>query len=164
MRILINRSFFVILILTSCKTNTLKNIPQVKNDTTAIIEFAISQAFLQNDLPGFYQLSKKFYFKDSILFSTDSLPLEVLPNELGSVKFKILSRDSICNLINSDSIPDEVPNYLFVADFEKSDSIYYVLIASKSCLPFGAGGGCEIEIIKRKDSFFVLHKGFSNYN
>src|SRR5215203_3643757 len=98
------RTFIIIGVLaaaifTSCESPSINNTSPVKNDTTEVIKFAIEESFYHKDLPEIDQLTQKYYFKDSILFATDSLPLEIVPNKIDSLKFKILSRAQICNLI-----------------------------------------------------------------
>ena len=67
-------------------------------------------------------------------------------------------------MIRSDSLEQVHPNYLCVHNLAKNDSGYYLNISSLSCLPYAGGGVMGIDILKRNDSFIVVHKGFSNIN
>jgi len=133
------------------------------NDTTQILTLALKTAFDSSHLPDASSLTKKYYFKDSILFTADSLQLNYLPTNLDTVLFKILTKDKICSLLKADSSM-EVPNYLTIKHFEKSDSTYFVIVESVSCLPFGGGGGIGIYISKQKDLFKVIDKGSFSIN
>jgi hypothetical protein len=134
------------------------------SDTTKIIELAIKASLDHHRLPEDGQLKSKYYFKDSILFTTDSLPIEYLPKSVDSVKFKILRKDEICRLISADSLSDNQPNYLAITIFKKVDSGYQVCVASLSCIPYGGGGAHIVEIFKKGDSLTVLHKGSLSIN
>src|SRR5688500_17240340 len=79
-----------------------KNEPKIDNaeipgigaisDTTKLIKLAIETAFYRENLPGLSDLRKKQFSKDSILFTSESLPLTLLPMSIDSLKFKIISR------------------------------------------------------------------------
>jgi hypothetical protein len=144
----------LIISLVSCKSPTLK-VVQPKNDTTKILELAIRTAFYHESLPSCDRLKDDYRFKDSILFTTDSLPLESLPISIDTMKFKILPKDQICLMIRADSNMEQVPNYLCIRTFEKNDTGYYLSIQSLSCLSFGGGGGIGMHIIQEGDSFIV---------
>lgn len=115
-------------------------------------------------MPSIDPLKYSYRFKDSILFTSDTLSLSVLPQNIDSINFKIISHSQICFLIRADSNMERVPNFLTISSFEKSDTGYYVQIASKSCLPFGGGGIMGIYISKEKDSFIVKSKMTSSIN
>jgi hypothetical protein len=164
MKIFLICNLIVVISFISCQNYGVNSASSVRDDTTEAIKFAISQAFSRNKLPAINMLTQKYYFKDSILFATDSLPFRTLPDKLDSFKFKKLSREQICKMIINDSSRGEKPNFLYVRDFNKTDSVYSVSVNCISCLPFVGGGGCYVEFVKRKGSFYILHKGYSNYN
>ena len=149
--------------MASCKSPNAKSI-QPKSDTTKVLELAIRTAFYHQNLPGMDPLFYPYHFKDSILFSTDSLSLTTLPISLDSINFKILTSKQICTMIKADSSISELPNYLYLRAFEKSDTGYYVSVQSLSCLPYGGGGSIGIYISKDKDSFVVKYKTSSSIN
>jgi hypothetical protein len=122
----------MLICLISCKSPK-SEVIQPKNDTTKVLELAIRTAFYHEQLPAISPLKKEFHFKDSILFTTNLLPLSALPLSIDTISFKILSRNQICSLIRADSNISELSNYLYVSAFEKSDTGYYVNIQSLSC-------------------------------
>lgn len=77
----------IFIALVSCKNRKIDVHP--KSDTTKVIEFALKTAFETKLLPEIKALKNQYRFKDSILFTSDSIPLSVLPGSLDSLKFKI---------------------------------------------------------------------------
>ena len=154
---------FILFVLASCKDSNEKLI-QPKNDTTKVIELALRTAFYHQNLPEIDLLFYPSHFKDSILFTSDSLALVNLPSKVDSVFFKILTQNQICSIIRADSNIAKVPNYLYISAFEKSDNGYYINIQNRSCLPYGGGGVIGIYIAKDKDSFIVKSKMSSSIN
>lgn len=130
---------------------------QPKSDTTRVIELAIRTAF-RGYLPDHDALKKKYYFKDSILFCSSSLPVAFIPPVVDSLKFKILSEEEVCNIMMSDSLSQKQANYLCLRSFEKSDTGYYLQLSSLSCFPFGGGGSLGLYISKQNDSFLITKK------
>ena len=155
--------FLTISLLLACSSKESKT-ESPANDTTRVIALAIKASLDRHRLPEDGQLKSKYYFKDSILFTTDSLPIEYLPKSVDSVKFKILRKDEICRLISADSLSDNKPNYLAITTFKKIDSGYQVCVASLSCIPYAGGGAHIVEIFKKGDSLTVLHKGSLSIN
>lgn len=149
--------------IASC-TNNSKKIPFAKNDTTEVLNLALRTAFYHENLPGISPLKRNYLFKDSILFTSDSIPLSALPSNIDTLNFKILDHNQICLSIRSDSGKQERSNYLFIRAFEKRNEEYYVSIQSLSCFPYGGGGSIGIHIIKEKSSFFVKDKMSSSIN
>jgi hypothetical protein len=148
--------------LASCNAYE-KQPPEAKNDTTEVLKVAIAKAFYQENLPGISPLMKKYRFSDSLLFSSDSLSLDLLPINLDSINFKILKREQICSMIKKESDSIEVPNYLYIRRFEKNDTGDYVQIQSLSCLDFGGGGSIGV-IVKKTDSLRAEVYGSSSIN
>jgi hypothetical protein len=109
-------------------------------------------------------LKKKYHFEDSILLTSDSLPLFFLPKSVDSIKFKILSKKRICSLFAIENDLSKVPNYLYINTFEKNDTGYYVSLESLICFPFSGGGKIGIYITKVKDSFIVKEQMSSSIN
>ena len=156
-------SYLALCTLISCENRDVKAVT-LMNDTTSVIRFAIAEAFRDARLPEIEQLRRRYYFKNQILLTSDSLPLELLPGYVDTINFKVLSKEEICKMISADSLEQDHPNYLCVNNLMKNDSGYYLNIGSLSCVPFGGGGIMGIDISKRNDSFVVIHKGFSNVN
>ena len=155
--------YIILVELTACSTERTKTI-QPKNDTAMVLKLALKTAFYHQNLPGYSPLVRPYHFKDSILFSSNILPLTVLPTNLATINFKVLPENVIRLMIQKDSNLANPPNYLFVRSFEKSDTGYYVNIESLSCQQFGGGGSIGINITKEKDSFFVKDKMSSSIN
>jgi len=135
-----------------------------KSDTAKVLELAIRTALYHHNLPGSDPLKYPYHFHDSILFTSEVLPLSLLPTNLDSLNFKVLSESEICSMIYADSNLPHLPNYLMVSGFDKNDTGYVVHIGSFSCQPMGGGGAIGIYILKANDSFFVTHKGASSIN
>jgi hypothetical protein len=156
-------AFIWILTLTACSTvdTSQKNLP--KSDTSQVLELAVKAAF-HGFLPDASSVKDKFYFKDSILFTSKTFPLDSLPTKVDSLQFKILSENIICGLILSDSLLENHPNYLSVQAFEKSDTGYYVQLASLSCFPYGGGGSLGLYIAKQSDTFYIKTKMATSIN
>ena len=156
--------FFLFLIVLACCKSSKPKVIQSKGDTTKVLELAIKTAFYNQNLPGMGPLFYSYHFKDSILFTTDSFSLTILPLSLDSFNFKVLPRKQICTMIKADSNISKLPNYLYLGAFEKSDTGYYVSVQSRSCLPFGGGGSIGLYISKEKDTFIVKYKTSSSIN
>lgn len=151
------------LCLTSCSTNDTSTKNFAKSDTTKILELAIRTAF-HGFLPDVSAVKGNYYFKDSILFTSKSLTLDSLPTAVDTLKFKILSKDHLCRLIKNDSFSENQPNYLSIQAFEKTDTGYYIQIASLSCLPYGGGGSLGLYIAKQGDTLYVKKRMGSSIN
>lgn len=155
--------YIILIIFTSCEISNAK-IKQTKNDTTKVLELALLTAFYHENLPGITALKYPYRFKDSILFTSDSLSLITLPLNIDTLKFKILTKTEILSMLYADSNMDKLPNYLSVERFERSDTGYYVNILSLSSIHFGGGGSIGLYIAKVKDSFIVKSKMSSSIN
>ncbi len=115
-------------------------------------------------MPSAYPLTYKYKFGDSMLLTSNALPLSILPSIVGYQKFKILPQSEICALIKNDSNLSQVPNYLLLNRFEKNDTGYYVLLQSLSCRDFEGGGSLGLYLKKEKDSFIVIKRSSSSIN
>ena len=155
---------FLVAITFSCRSVDTKPITEIQSDTTLVLDLALKTAFYHDNLPSIDPLKKQYHFGDSILFSSDTLPLSILPRASDTINFKILSRKEIALLMQTESDLNKIPNYLNIGAFEKSDTGYYVKIQSLNCLDFGGGGQIGIYIVKTKDSFVVVNKLSSNIN
>ena len=115
-------------------------------------------------MPGASSLKQNHAYGDSIYLTSEVLPLNILPSQLGNQNFKILSKCNICEIITSDSNLKVPPNYLEVVNFEKNDSGYYVHLESLNCFPFGGGGSLGLYFKKVKDSILVVDRSSSSIN
>lgn len=155
--------YIILIELVACNTERTKTI-RPKNDTAMVLELALKTAFYHQNLPSYSPLVRPYHFKDSILFSSNIVPLAMLPTNLDTINFKVLPENVIRLMIQKDSNISNPPNYLFIKTFEKSDIGYYVIIESLSCQQFGGGGSIGIDIAKEKDSFIVKDKMSSSIN
>lgn len=150
--------FYLMLQELSCNTlETDSHSSPAIGDTTRVLVLAIRTAFYHGNLPEIYTLYSSRQFNDSIWFTSDSLPLSILPKKVDSINFKILKKDQIRKMLtvgNTDTTTQKT-NFLLISAFEKNDTGYYVIVESRSCLKFGGGGSFGLEIKKEKDSFIV---------
>src|SRR5258706_1780381 len=158
-----HKIYIILIVFTSCNNSYITTI-QSKNDTTKILVLALRTAFYHQNLPGISSLRNPYYSNDSILFTTTALSLKALPENIDSLKFKILPQDEICSMIRADSNLEKIRNYLSIRVFEKTDSGYNVGVQSSNCALFGAGGFTDISIGKEKDSFIVKKVSSSSLN
>jgi hypothetical protein len=155
---------FLLLALPSCINKPTGKILREENDTISVMKLALKTAFEGKRLPGIDPLKKGYYHRDSVLFTSDILPLELLPNTIDTLKFKVLTQQQIIESVKTESDLSKLPNYLNVRAFEKKDSGYYVSLQSLSNLNFGGGGQIGIYIEKHSDSFIVRKSLSSSIN
>ncbi|MEO6719613.1 MAG: hypothetical protein ABIN67_04565 [Ferruginibacter sp.] len=155
---------FILVNIFSCRGVDTKLTTEITSDTTLVLDLALRTAFIHDNLPSIDALRKQYHFGDSILFSSDTLPLSILPRASDTINFKILSHKEIVLLMQTESNLNKIPNYLNIGAFEKSDTGYYVSVQSLNCLDFGGGGQIGLYIVKAKDSFLVVNKMSSNIN
>lgn len=152
----------------SCKNPKEQPSIKLQNDTVQVLELAIRTAFYHESLPEIDAVKKIYYFGDSILLTSDILPLSVLPKTVDSLKFKILGRKQICLFMQTESDLSKIPNFINIVAFEKTDSSYYVSIENLNCLGLGGlftgGGVIGMYIVKQKDSFRLIKKMSSSLN
>ena len=157
-------SFYIFLnLLLACQSNVPVIVKQ-ENDTSILLKKVISEGVSNQYMPSADPLFYKYKFGDSILLTSNALPLNILPSNIGQQKFKILQRPDICALIKKDTNLIEVPNYLLLNRFEKSDTGYYVQLQSLSCRAYGGGGSLGLYLKKEKDSFVVIRRSSSSIN
>ena len=156
-------AFISTLTFTACSTSDKSQTNLIKSDTTKVLELAVNAAF-HGFLPDVSSVKDKYYFKDSILFTSKTFPLDSLPSQVDTFRFKILPENTICREILSDSLSVNHPNYLSVQAFEKSDTGYYVQLASLSCFPYGGGGSLGLYIAKQSDTFYIKKKMATSIN
>lgn len=158
-------SFGILICLTlfACE-NKDKNFSTPANDTVNILQTALSKAISGRYMPDASALRIKYKFGDSILLASEILPLNILPSKAGDRLFKIMPWEKICQIVKQDSAIEEVPNYLFVAAFQKNDSGYFVRLESLSCRKYGGGGILALYFRKLKDSFIVTDSGSASIN
>jgi len=157
-------NFYILLnLLFACQSNVPVTVKQ-ENDTSKILKTVITDGVSDRYMPSTDPLTYKYKFGDSVLLTSNVLPLDILPSSIAHQKFKILPQSEIYALIKKDSILTHVPNYLLLNQFEKSDTGYYVQLQSLSCRDFGGGGSLGLYLKKEKDSFIVIKRSSSSIN
>ena len=127
-------------------------------DTTQVIELALKTA-LGQDFPEMDAVKLNSVFGDSIFFTTSLLPLSILPSSVDSFKFRIMPDTMICPLLKTDTVSPELPNYLRLQAFQKTDSDYYVEFQSVFCIPAPTrDASVGLHILKTKDKFVFQKK------
>jgi hypothetical protein len=99
------------LTILSCRNKEANKSPIV-NDTTAIINASVKHGTSDEYMPSASSLKRIYKFRDSILLTSTSLSLGLLPEEIEYIKFKVLTKEQICSIINSDNLFLDLPNYL----------------------------------------------------
>jgi hypothetical protein len=145
------------LLLLSCR-NRVAHATTASNDTSRILEIALLQGTSAQYMPAVSPLQIEYKFGDSILLTSNALPLNILPMNVGANHFKIMNQDEICFLIKRDSALEEVPNYLIVSRFEKKDTGYYVQVQSLSGRPYEGGGSLGLYLKIIRDSLIVVRR------
>src|SRR5687768_13778263 len=90
------------------------SLPVTSNDTTKAIEFCIRYSIDSFHMPSVGSAMKKGNFGDSILLTSEKLPLKYLPLRVDSINFKIMNRKKICQLLMDNIDFDKQPNYFLV--------------------------------------------------
>ena len=163
MKLLYLNSYILLNLLLACQSNTPVIIKQ-ENDTSLLLKKVIGEGISDRYMPSADPLFYKYNFGDSILLTSEVLPLNILPSKIGQQKFKILHRSDICALIKKDTALTQVPNYLLLRRFEKNDTGYYVSLQSLSCRNYGGGGSLGLYLKMEKDSFVVISRSSSSIN
>lgn len=117
-----------------------------ESDTTRAVEFAIRTA-MQSNRPEFDSVRAQFNAGDTILFTTDSLPLTELPEKIDSTPLKVLGHFELCA---ADTMTNSSNYYLYIRAFEKNDSGYYVSIQSLNCRKASNGEALGVYVARRK--------------
>jgi hypothetical protein len=87
------------------------------------------------------------------------LPLSSLPPRVDSFRFKILPDTMICSVIKTDTVTEELPNFLRLQSFEKTDTGYFVRFESIDCIPSASrDGAVSLYILKTKDKYVFRNK------
>ena len=149
--------FILLLILTACADKSRKQTSSAA-DTTQVIELAL-KTVLGQPFPEMDGVKRKSIFNDSIFLTTNLLPLSSLPPGVDSFRFKILPDTMICSVIKSDSVTAELPNYLRLQSFEKTDTGYFVRFESIDCIPSASrDGAVSLHILKTNDKYVFKRK------
>lgn len=144
--------FILLLILTACADKSRKQTSSAA-DTTQVIELALKTVMVES-FPEMDGVKRKSMFKDSIFLTTNLLPLSSLPPRVDSFRFKILPDTIICFVIKSDSVSAELPNFLRLQSFVKTDTDYFVKFESVDCIPSASrDGSVSLHILKTKDKY-----------
>ncbi len=147
------RQFLIFLLLFSACANKDSNEVPASADTTQVVELAVRTA-LSGQFPEMDDVKRETIFKDSIFFTTSLFPLEKLPVKADSFTFKVMPDTLICAMLKTDTVSPELPNYLRLQTFEKTDTGYFVQFESVLCIPSPArDASVGLHILKTRDKF-----------
>ena len=151
------RSLLILLLIATACTDKSRKQTSSAADTTQVIEVAL-KTVLGEPFPEMDGIKRKSSFNDSIFLTTNLFPLASLPASVDSFRFKILPDTMICSIIKSDTAAAELPNYLRLQAFEKTDTDYFVRFESVDCIPSPSrDGAVSLRILKSKDKFVFKH-------
>jgi hypothetical protein len=125
--------FYFLILLTSCKEVQENNSVIKTDDTTEAFTIILDSAFTG----GHFNIQNfiNYKFNDSIIFVDDRLVHGKLPN-LDKLKFKLLTRDSICSLATINQTNSlRFPDILTVPIFRKTNSGYQIMLESQCVIP-----------------------------
>lgn len=144
-------SLLFLIVLSACTEQSSRQVIATE-DTTRVIEVAL-RTVLEQPFPDMDGIRRKSSFNDSIFLTTELMPLNKLPVSVDSFRFKILPDSAICSMIKSDTVAD-LPNFLKLQAFEKTDTDYFVKFESVDCIPSPSkDGAVSFRILKSKDKF-----------
>ena len=104
-------------------------------------------------------IKRRSHDNDSIFLTTQLFSLSNLPPNVDSFHFKVLPDSMICSAIRSDTSEAELPNYLNLKSFEKTDTGYVVQFESVDCIPYPSlDGAVSLTIRKTKDKYMFNNK------
>jgi hypothetical protein len=146
-----------ILLMVSCRYKVADS--QTKDsDTVAIMKIALEESITTQYMPSVSQLKQGVGLGDSILLTSESLPLAQLPSAVNGQVFKIVDKNDIQQLVAILNSKDQYPNFLNIIHFNKTDSGYYIMVLNQSSFPFGPGGSLQLIFKKIKDSMVVVDR------
>jgi len=147
----------VLFFLTACADKSRKQ-SLATRDTTQVIKLAL-KTVLEESFPEMDGIKRKSNFNDTILLTSNLVSLASLPTSIDSFRFKVLPDTIICSLIKSDTGTAELPNYLRLQTFEKTDTDYFVQFESVDCIPAPSrDGSVSLHLLRTKDKFVFNHK------
>lgn len=103
-------------------------------------------------------------FGDTVLLTSQVLPLNVLPQQVGDEKLKVMPQKELCAAMKPYQDLEPSPKYLNISQFEKNDSGYYIQLESISCGEYASGGALGIYFKKVNDSFLIVNRQASSIN
>lgn len=147
---------FLLLIVTACTEKSSRQTSSAA-DTTQVIEVALKTVLVE-PFPNMDGIKRKSSFNDTLFLTTSLFSLSHLPATVDSFRFKILPDSMICSVIKSDTAAVELPNFLRLQTFEKTDTDYLVKFESVDCVPSPSlDGSVSLRILKSKDKFVFKH-------
>ncbi|RYZ87054.1 MAG: hypothetical protein EOP04_12575 [Proteobacteria bacterium] len=100
---------------------------------------------------------------DSVLVTSSVVPLDLIPKQIDSVTMIVKSADSVCMDVQ-ENFYDDGRHYLIVKEFKRTDTGYYVQVASLSCGKYASGGQLGVYLKKIGDSVVVTESFGSSIN
>lgn len=137
---------------------------RLDTDTLKVLQAALRDGISDEFMPETSPLKRPYRFGDSILLTTEILPLQMLSASAQHQPFKILPRQQICSMITADSNIIKPPNYLMINRFKKNDTGYYVQVCSCSCQLLAGGGLLGLYFKKVGDSLIITDRTAGSIN
>jgi len=152
-----------LLLLSSCEARPTV-VDKPISDTTKVLSITLKQATSVEFMPSASALRRPSKFSDSILLTAIPISLDLLPTKSGGQIFKVLPKETIHKILTGESYRHDVPNYLSITQFEKSDTGYYIQVQNLSVLPFGGGGTLGLSFKKSGDTLTITDKVSGSIN
>jgi hypothetical protein len=125
----------ILLSTISCRTKPTTSTSPT-NDTTAALSLLLNKDFLGRHMPGYGALQRPSPFGDTIIFMTDSIIVEHLPESINGFRFKFLTQAQICDLATTHyTDTTDFPNFFQLNRFQKQDSTYDIALQVTCVLP-----------------------------
>jgi hypothetical protein len=148
--------FSLIYLLLSCSVHKTPS-EFGKNDTTKAISIGLLYASSFRYMPDAPTLKSK---NDSFVVTSTILPLKKLVFIGDSMRFKIISKERVCEL----ALNDKNFKYLDIKRFIATDTSFDIGFESLTCDSFMSGGALFLHLTKKADSIFVSQRSSWSIN
>src|SRR5690349_3878302 len=86
------------LLLLSCETKNIGSRPQI-SDTAKVLYKAVAMGTDGRHMPSASELKGRSHFGDTVLLTSKVLPIALLPQIVGTEKFKIMQQRELCAVL-----------------------------------------------------------------
>lgn len=153
----------LLVILNSCNDRQNPSTSLI-SDTTLVLNQALKDAVSARYMPDADALSRPYNFKDSILLTSKVSSLNLLQLSVSGKTFKVMGEKELVSTLTMDSSSHNLPNYLNISRFEKTDSGYYIQVQNLSPRPYGGGGSLGMYFVMAGDSTKIVKRLASSIN